>query len=661
MPDRYKFNFIMLYRLIPVFLLFFIQPTSWAQDQLSLGVNDHSIRPQQITSFETLKAIPVLENGRVKPLDTYANNLLLQFSGKRRFRKKDAIEWLAKLVFDPKQAREDQIFLIDNPSIPEALRLEVQPKRRYSFAALEPVFDRLSELAQAAEKIDRKQRDIAENEIIRVYENLKLYSLLSLSFSFIFPHPDFTITDPQTLQALNLDPKINQYSYLDIAVRADALQRLTQPLEQISPQVWTQAQKEIVSVIDNLMRWSATYKDLPMAIVPLYSSQDQNWISPWDAMPMALQTPEGRKELDHLYNIILAYWNGQQLDFDIHTKAYTQSVRERLKRKNNFTRNLTTELLFNRVQLFMWVKIVYLVVIFIFLISLIKPWICLRKCAFSMIGGACLLHALAIIMRILILQRPPVSNLYETFIFVSLICVITGLIIEIANKQWLGIVTASVCGYVFLTLAGKFSMEGDTLQMLVAVLNSNFWLGTHVLSITTGYAGICVAGIVGHIYILQAIFKTRDKALLTSTYRVLLGTLGFGLTMTFLGTNLGGIWADQSWGRFWGWDPKENGALLIILWTALLFHCKVGKIITPLGLAVGSSLGIIVVMWAWFGVNLLSIGLHSYGFTSGLATNLAGYFIFQIFFVVVATPIAKRRLNSVYTASTQDRELRKVV
>jgi len=201
------------------------------------------------------------------------------------------------------------------------------------------------------------------------------------------------------------------------------------------------------------------------------------------------------------------------------------------------------------------------------------------------------------------MARPPVTNLYETFIFVGFIAVLLGIIIELIHKQWLGILVSSVCGIVLLFISAKFSAEGDTMKMLVAVLNSNFWLGTHVLSITTGYAGCCVAGIVGHLYIIQRLFKPKAKKLLNSTYRNLVGALLFGLMMTFLGTMLGGIWADQSWGRFWGWDPKENGALLIVIWCAMIFHARVANLIGPLGMAVGSVLGIIVVMWAWFGVN----------------------------------------------------------
>src|SRR3989338_7827296 len=192
------------------------------------------------------------------------------------------------------------------------------------------------------------------------------------------------------------------------------------------------------------------------------------------------------------------------------------------------------------------------------------------------------------------MSRPPVSNLYETFIFVGMISVVLGLILEMVNKNWLGLVVSGVSGMVMLFVAGKFSSDGDTMQMLVAVLNSNFWLSTHVTSITIGYAGCCVAGIMGHIYILQALSNPNDKKRLDVTFNNMFGIIGFGLTMTLLGTALGGIWADQSWGRFWGWDPKENGALLIVLWCAILFHARISKLINPLGMAAGSVVLLVV-------------------------------------------------------------------
>jgi ABC-type transport system involved in cytochrome c biogenesis permease subunit len=212
--------------------------------------------------------------------------------------------------------------------------------------------------------------------------------------------------------------------------------------------------------------------------------------------------------------------------------------------------------------------------------------------------------------------------------------VFLGLILERVNKNWIGLIVANVCGLIMLLIAGKFANDGDTMQMLIAVLNSNFWLSTHVIAITVGYAGCCVAGIMGHIYILQALAQPKNLKRLESTYQNMLGILGFGLTMSFLGTMLGGVWADQSWG---------NGALMIVLWCAIVFHAKIAKVINPLGVAVGCVLALMVVMWAWFGVNLLSVGLHSYGFASGIAGGLILYAIAEVVFISVTVLILGRK------------------
>ena len=205
----------------------------------------------------------------------------------------------------------------------------------------------------------------------------------------------------------------------------------------------------------------------------------------------------------------------------------------------------------------------------------------------------------------------------------------------------LGIVVGAIGGMALLSIAGRYSADGDTMGMLVAVLNSNFWLSTHVLTITSGYGVCCVAGLIGHVYLIQCLTRPGDVPALKKTHQILLGTLGLGLVLTFLGTNLGGIWADQSWGRFWGWDPKENGALLIVLWCAILFHAKIGGMISHRGMAAGSVLGVIVVLVAWLGVNLLSVGLHSYGFTSGLATGFFSAIVAEILFVCATVPFAR--------------------
>ncbi len=599
-----------------------------------------------IKSFEVFKRIPILENGRVKPLETYAQNVLLQFSGKRTFNQKPAISWLARLLFSPESTRQDKIFLINNPAIPESLGIKPDLKRRYSFAEIESQVDHVRQLATAAKQIDSKERDIVENELIRLWDNIRLYSSLSLSFSFAMPHNDFTLTDRENLEQLALPSSQKQFSFIDIALRAKNLQKMTRSLEALPSDHWSPAQQELLQVVDHLFQWSVLYHDLPFRIIPSYTDRDQSWYSPWDVMTGALTEIQGRVELLALRDMLVSYDNSDQLEFDLAGKIFSKAIHQRMESENlSAIKNINLEIFYNQAQLFLWAKCLYGIIFLFFLISLINHSSRIYNLSWILLGIGFLAQLISMLIRVAILHRPPVSNLYETFIFVGFIAVLVGMIIEYFNREWIGMVISSLCGFVFLTIAGKFSMEGDTLQMLVAVLNSNFWLSTHVLSITTGYAGVCVAGIVGHIYILQSIFGKRDKNKLERTYHILVGTLGFGLIMAFLGTNLGGIWADQSWGRFWGWDPKENGALLIILWTAILFHAKIAKIIGPFGLAVGSVIGIMVVMWAWFGVNLLSVGLHSYGFTSGLAVNLGVYYGLQILFLVIAVPLARRKLG----------------
>jgi ABC-type transport system involved in cytochrome c biogenesis permease subunit len=151
------------------------------------------------------------------------------------------------------------------------------------------------------------------------------------------------------------------------------------------------------------------------------------------------------------------------------------------------------------------------------------------------------------------------------------------------------------------------------------VLDTNFWLATHVVGVTLGYASTFVAGTLAMAYVILGIFTpvlaarkevNLSKALTKMVYAIVC----FAALFSFTGTVLGGIWADQSWGRFWGWDPKENGALLIVIWNVLILHARWGGLVKERGLMNLAIFGNVVTAWSWFGTNMLGIGLHSYGF-----------------------------------------------
>jgi ABC-type transport system involved in cytochrome c biogenesis permease subunit len=185
---------------------------------------------------------------------------------------------------------------------------------------------------------------------------------------------------------------------------------------------------------------------------------------------------------------------------------------------------------------------------------------------------------------------------------------------ESIYRLGLGNIVASVLGFVTLIVAYNLSLDGDTFIVLQAVLDTQFWLATHVVTINLGYATTYVAGLFGITYLLaghvMGVLNENDRRVLI---RIIYGTLCFAIFTSFVGTVLGGLWADDSWGRFWGWDPKENGALMIVLWNALALHARWGGLVKGRGLATLAVAGNIITTWSYFGVNELGVGLHAYG------------------------------------------------
>ena len=146
-----------------------------------------------------------------------------------------------------------------------------------------------------------------------------------------------------------------------------------------------------------------------------------------------------------------------------------------------------------------------------------------------------------------------------------------------------------------LIIAHHLAGSGDTMEMIQAVLDTNFWLATHVVAITLGYAATFLAGMLAIVYVVRGVFtRSLKKQTADSLARMIYGIVCFATLFSFVGTILGGIWADQSWGRFWGWDPKENGAVLIVLWCAITLHARWGGIIRERGLMLLAIFGNIV-------------------------------------------------------------------
>ena len=227
------------------------------------------------------------------------------------------------------------------------------------------------------------------------------------------------------------------------------------------------------------------------------------------------------------------------------------------------------------------------------------------------------------VLRILITARLPIGTLSESILFVVLIFFIFALFIKTMRVAKRGGFLAVVIAA--LIAAALYFQSPDPLKPLEAVLNTDFWLATHVVIITAGYAAALGAAMIAHGLLFSMMRGEKNKPL----KRWLKPALILALALTGFGTALGGFWADQSWGRFWGWDPKENGALLITLWVIWLLHGAHTDQFSKLWFWVGSAYLSVIVALAWFGVNLLGAGLHSYGFISGIAGGLFTFIVAQ--------------------------------
>jgi ABC-type transport system involved in cytochrome c biogenesis permease subunit len=245
-------------------------------------------------------------------------------------------------------------------------------------------------------------------------------------------------------------------------------------------------------------------------------------------------------------------------------------------------------------------------------------------------GAACVLLSIGILLRMYIMRRPPVTTLYESILFVSWVCASVSAILYNLQKKsiWLGV--GSFLSFFLLYLSRGYAAEGDTLGVLIAVLNTNFWLATHVICMTIGYGLCLLLSVWAHLALVGRAYLSHDKSQWKANQNILWILTLLALLFSLVGTILGGLWADQSWGRFWGWDPKENGALFVVLWLLFLLHAKMNPKFFNLGFCVGSLLSSIVVALAWFGVNLLSVGLHSYGFTENIAWKLGSFCLLEL-------------------------------
>jgi len=610
--------------------------------------------------------LPVVEGGRVKPLDTVARVYLRKISGREEVvldngKTISAMQWLMEVISSPPQSRgaawKYKIIKIENDQVLALLGLTRREGYRYSLdeiegkipelrAALKKIDDKdkpvkFSDDSQAAKNVDKffesKDRDVFEAKVKETAERIELYSKLrTRAVPLMLPPGDIENPARDTRGALFggtigiFYPATRDWAAfgeIDFRAERTAHERVFGDMEindDMVAKMPPAEQKQLLRMMD-----------LKDTLHTKFIEMDPN-ASQYSATLDAYRANDGDR---------------YKAKLDEFKKVSEPNVPEVDRRKVRF------EVFLNEFapayQVIYLYGFAFVVCLCGWLLSAFEPrfGLTLRRGAFWLIVLTFLVHTFALLSRMYIMDRPFVfvTNLYSSAIYIGWAGVVFCLILELVYPLGLGNAVASVIGVSTSIIAHNLAASGDTLEMMQAVLDTNFWLATHVTAVTSGYSGTYVAGFFGLLYVVLGVFTTLLRTPVGAATvkggtplelgkvlgQVIYGIVCLSTLLSFVGTVLGGIWADQSWGRFWGWDPKENGAVLIVIWNALILHARWAGLVKDRGTAVLTIVGIMITTWSWFGTNQLGVGLHAYGFSNKLALGCTITWIASLGFIAL--------------------------
>jgi len=592
-------------------------------------------------------SLPVQDGGRIKPLDTYAQFAMLKLNGKRSFTlelgeddklRLGPTEWLLYCLFYPEVTDGWKMFIVDNVEAVKSIGIATHEEKRdrYAYVELAPGRAKLMELARSYAQKDAKQRLAVEQQILNLAHNLLTYEDLRgfMSFADAHIHPD-----PEGVVQKALGDVDHGLSAM-LAAAPRVLMDLS-----ADPSLEAADRQELSNVLRQLEAAVANAEALDL--FPPSDPEDREWMTPGDLLMAAFEPGKDVSRqvaaLGHLER--LKDLRGDPVSFHQEALALHENVKALAQARGEYAKVPVERAFYQGNYLFysQWLYVLSFVLVAISWLAPQSKW--LRRAIPVAVLVPTVLLVIAITLRCIIRGRPPVTTLYETILFITASSAITAMIVEYINPQRIAIALGSFLGMVGMFIAYRYEVKEavDTMPSLVAVLDTNFWLATHVTTVTLGYAAGLLAAALAHVYIFGKLvgFRRDEESFYAGLGKMVYGVVCFCLLFSLVGTVLGGIWANDSWGRFWGWDPKENGALMICLWSLVMLHGRLGRYIGDLGMAVTSVILGMIVAFSWWGVNLLGVGLHSYGFTSGIMRNLVVFWALEAVVVVLGLVVAQ--------------------
>lgn len=613
-----------------------------------------SLLTLELASIENLTEIPVLYQGRFRPFKAYAALTLSDLAHTSKIASKSTEDLLFEIHF--KQESSAAIIAIPYLPLKKALKLE---GRLFSYSEVYkalyetkdtalPILTHLIGNAYAEQKNESAElKQLAANlRVEKVGQNLILLSAPKTP-PWHFLTPGMVIKQPAdtrlAIEALELLRRLNRFANLKMATQESHLEQFIKDLgiqgytaEEIGYQV-----EEKFPLQKRLADTGEEFLMLPMKTVK------GRWVS-----LSALGLKEFNIGVQRLVPIS-NFTSYPDLLFNNLQKAYLDQDIESLKHylKEGYATlanvpyvgslnypsvsRLKAEAFYYSFPLLELALLLYIVAIILLLLR--------KKTGFYFLAIACLIHTILLALRCFILQRPPVSNMFETILYVPWVGVVSSFVFFKVLKNPLISISSTASAIILLGII-YMGWVDQGLENVQAVLDSHYWLIIHVLMIVGSYGLFILCGILGHLYLAGCALQKHDWS--KKFENLILQSMYAGTALLIPGTLLGGVWAAQSWGRFWDWDPKESWAFISSCIYVLWIHLYRFRHISGFGLAIGSLIGMQAIIFTWYGVNyILGTGLHSYGFGNGGNGYYYAFLGIEFLYLGLATSTYKYQIH----------------
>lgn len=598
--------------------------------------------------------LPLQHEGRVMPFSTLAASTLYAVHGRRDVQfvtpGKDGVdqkvklsptEWLLDVWCFPDQAAKYPLFRIENVAVLAALGFQHEGQRQdfeyLPYAKLVEQGQKLQELNDQYEPKAAAVRSEVESQIVHLFDQLLVYHRLHQQLASL-----------QGQLALEGDGLRGMFGGAERVPLASLLKEAAafRAYVKSAGEKFEDPQFGNLAQVLQFVSQAAAATRAPLLLPPvLPRTQKDTWHGLHEVVDLALRGGGEARHVAMVGDLQQGLLAASMPDRVRHLRNYLQGVTVAAKERGE-TGKVAIESYYYRANWHFHAMMTFIAAFLAAAVACALP----RSKVFWWVamGGSLLAVALLtadIWLRCLITGHPPVARLYDTFLFIGGGAALTLLIGEFVLPRRILLVLAPLIGALLIFFARLFEVADgqDTMKPLQAVLLSNFWLGIHVPTMNIGYFAGIAASLVAMAWVAVRLFDHPESTLAKALVRATYGVTCFSLATAVVGTILGGVWANDSWGRFWGWDPKENGALLICLSQIALLHARMSGMVRDAGFVLWSIATGMIVVFSWFHTNLLGVGLHAYGFSSELLTGVwVTYSVFGGFLIVGALDVLLR-------------------